>query len=237
MGTQERAPLKGKPLTYAAHVLAIAGSVMVLVWILHFRGGVAWDSTDEAQLFNLHPVLTLIGFIIIGGEATISYKSLPLGKEQRKLIHMVLHTVALIFGILGIYTAFKFHDEAGIRNLYSLHSWLGLGAIVLYAIQWAYGFVVFFYPGGSPSLRATSVPWHVILGMFAYSLAVGNAILGFLEKLVFLETYGVSKVGPEAYLVNFTAIATILYGVFVILVVYCQHEDQTPVDPNSYTAI
>jgi len=43
--------------------------------------------------------------------------------------------MALILGIIGIYAVFKFHNESGIVNLYSLHSWLGIGVIVLYGVQ------------------------------------------------------------------------------------------------------
>lgn len=65
----------------------------------------------------------------------MSYKSLPLNKPEKKLIHLILHAIALILGIIGIYTAFKYHNESNIANLYSLHSWLGLGVIILYGIQ------------------------------------------------------------------------------------------------------
>jgi len=73
--------------------------------------------------------------------AIISYKALPLKKEVKKLVHLGLHAAALVLGIIGIYTAFKYHNESGIANLYSLHSWLGIGVIVLYGIQvnhWIY---------------------------------------------------------------------------------------------------
>ncbi|TKY45168.1 Transmembrane ascorbate ferrireductase 1 [Spatholobus suberectus] len=205
------------PFPFAVHLLGIAGVVMVLVWNIYFRGGLAWNSSNKGLIFNIHPVLLLIGLIIIGGEAIISYKSLSLKKEIKKLIHLVLHAVALILGIIGIYTAFKFHNESGIDNLYSLHSWLGIGVIVLYGIQWIFGFVMFFYPGGSSSLRSNTLPWHVLFGLFVYVLAVGTASLGFLEKLTFLEGSGLPKYGSEALLVNFTAIVTIFYGTFVVL--------------------
>lgn len=94
--------------------------------------------------------------------------------------------------------------------------------------------MVFFYPKGSPGLRSESVPWHVILGLLVYVLAVGNATLGFLEKLTFLESSGLEKFGSEAFLVNFTALVTILFGVFVIFSVI----SQAPVDDdNSYSEI
>ncbi|XLR23479.1 hypothetical protein S83_051379, partial [Arachis hypogaea] len=65
----------------------------------------------------------------------ITYKALPLKKEIKKLIHLILHAIVLILGIVGICAAFKNHNESGIANMYSLHSWLGIGVISLYAIQ------------------------------------------------------------------------------------------------------
>ncbi|KAJ9139890.1 hypothetical protein P3X46_030582 [Hevea brasiliensis] len=213
---------KALPFTFVTHALAIAGAVLVLVWCIHFRGGLAWEASNKSLIFNIHPVLMLIGLIIIGGEAIISYKSLPLKKQEKKLIHLVLHAVALILGIIGIYTAFKFHNESGIANLYSLHSWLGIAIIVLYGIQWIYGFLVFFFPGGSTAVMSESLPWHVLLGAFAYILAVANAAIGLLEKLTFLENSGLARYSPEALLINFTAVVAILYAAFVILTVIGQ---------------
>ncbi|KAF8379476.1 hypothetical protein HHK36_028911 [Tetracentron sinense] len=195
---------------------------MVLVWCIHFRGGLAFESSNKNLIFNIHPVFMLIGFIILGGEAIISYKGLPWRKEVKKLIHLILHAIALIFGIVGIYAAFKNHNESGIANLYSLHSWMGIGIISLYGIQWIYGFVVFFFPGGSATVRGESLPWHMLFGLFVFILAVGNSALGFLEKLTFLENSGISKFGTEAFLVNFNAIVTILFGAFVVLTVLSQ---------------
>ena len=103
----------------------------------------------------------LIGFIILGSEgnaensstflprgfsfvckilsilaAIMVYKVLPtVNHDTTKLIHLVLHAIALVLGAVGIYCAFKNHNETGIANLYSLHSWLGIGTISLYGIQ------------------------------------------------------------------------------------------------------
>ncbi|KAK6155720.1 hypothetical protein DH2020_009968 [Rehmannia glutinosa] len=226
--------VKASHISFVAHFLGIVGAIMVLIWCISFRGGLAWEATNKNLIFNLHPVLMLIGLIIIGGEAIMSYKCLPLKKPEKKLIHLVLHAIALILGIIGIYTAFKFHNESNIANLYSLHSWLGIGVISLYGIQWLYGFVVFFYPGGTTAIRSESLPWHVLFGIFVYVLAVATATLGYLEKLTFLESSGLAKYGSEAFLVNFTAIVTILYGTFVIVTILSQ---APPEDEYSYSAI
>lgn len=101
-------------------------------------------------------------------------------------------------------------------------------------LQWIYGFLVFFYPGGTIGIRSVSIPWHVVIGLTVFTLAVGNAAIGFLEKLTFLENTGLAKYGSEALLVNFTAVITILYGAFVILSVLSQSPTE---DENSYSAI
>ncbi|XP_068646596.1 probable ascorbate-specific transmembrane electron transporter 1 [Aristolochia californica] len=220
--------------TYVSHVLAVALAVMVLVWCINYRGGLAFTATNKQLIFNIHPVLMLIGFVIIGSEAIISYKALPFRKEVKKLIHLVLHAIALVLGIIGIYAAFKYHNESGIANLYSLHSWLGIGTICLYAIQWIFGFVVFFFPGGTSSLRSGALPWHVAFGLFVYLLALATVELGFLEKLTFLQNSGLDKYGPEAFLVNFNAIAVILFGAFIVLATISTANVE---DPDSYSAI
>ncbi|KAK6936860.1 Cytochrome b561/ferric reductase transmembrane [Dillenia turbinata] len=227
--------VKALPFTFVAHGLGLAGAVMVLVWCIYYLGGLAFESTNKNLIFNIHPVLMLIGLVIIGGQAIMSYKSLTLRKEVKKLIHLVLHAIAIILGIIGIYAVFKNHNESGIANLYSLHSWIGITLISLYGIQWIYGFVVFFFPGGSATVRSESLPWHVLFGLFVYVLVVGNAALGFLEKLTFLENSGLAKFSSEAILVNFTAIVAILYGVFVFLTAISQSSQ--PEDDFSYSSI
>ncbi|KAI0493748.1 hypothetical protein KFK09_023873 [Dendrobium nobile] len=205
------------PFTYASHFLGVAAAVLVLVWCINFRGGLAFEAVNKNLIFNLHPVFMLIGFIAVGGEAIISYKVLPWSKEVRKLIHLILHAIAIGLGVLGIWAAFKFHNDSGIANLYSLHSWVGLGTIVLYGIQWIYGFVTFYYPGAAAGLRSSSLPWHVLFGLFVYILGVATAELGFLEKLTFLQNSGLAKYGTEAFLVNFTALVVILLGTSVVI--------------------
>uniref|UniRef100_A0A1J3F069 ascorbate ferrireductase (transmembrane) n=1 Tax=Noccaea caerulescens TaxID=107243 RepID=A0A1J3F069_NOCCA len=234
--------INAMPVTFAAHVVAVIAAIMVLVWSISYRGGLAWEAENKNLIFNLHPVLMLIGFIILGGEAIISYKSLPLEKSVKKLIHLILHAISLSLGIWGICAAFKNHNESGIPNLYSLHSWIGIGVISLYAFQWLYSFILFFYPGGSANLRSGLLPWHALLGLFVYVLAVGNAALGFLEKLTFLESGKLDKYGAEAFLVNFTAIVTILFGALVVLTVSAKSPSpsSSPVDDEasySYSAI
>ncbi|XP_020402527.1 probable ascorbate-specific transmembrane electron transporter 1 isoform X2 [Zea mays] len=168
---------------------------------------------------QVHPVLMLIGFIILGSEAIMSYKIWPWSHDTNKMVHMLLHAVALFLGSVGIYAAFKFHNESGIDNLYSLHSWVGLGTICLYGIQWLFGVATFFFPGASPTVRRRMLPWHTRAGLVVYILALLASELGFLEKLTFLQAAGLGRYSSEALLVNFTALVILLLGASVVLYV------------------
>ena len=52
-----------------------------------------------------------------------------------KLLHMSIQIIAFSFGVVGLHAAFEFHDANGIANMYSLHSWVGLGSFVLFSCQ------------------------------------------------------------------------------------------------------
>ena len=217
----------------AVHLLAAAATALVLLWCIGFRGGLAFRSHNKQQIFNIHPPLMLIGFIVIGGEAILAYRTLPssVSRDARKKAHLALHAVALALGLIGLYAVFKYHVEAGIPNLYSLHAWLGIATVALYGVQWLAGFLAFFFPGAKPETRRASVPWHAVLGLLVFTLAVGTAQLGFLEKMTFLQAppLRLAKHGAEALLVNFTAVVVLLLGIAVVLAT-------VDVDPTRYDA-
>ncbi|KAF7102242.1 hypothetical protein CFC21_103413 [Triticum aestivum] len=208
--------------TLVVHVLAVAATALVLFWCIGFRGGLAFRSSDKQRIFNVHPPLMLIGLVVIAGEAILAYRTFPasVSRDARTKAHLALHAAGLAVGLVGVYAVFKFHAEAAIPNLYSLHAWVGIATITLYALQWLAGFLAFFFPGAAPETRRSAVPWHAVLGLLVFALAVGNAQLGFLEKLTFLQSPParlVGKYGAEALLVNFTAVIVLLLGIAVVI--------------------
>lgn len=40
-------------LSYVVHVLGVTGAVLVLIWNISFRGGLAWESTNKNLIFNV----------------------------------------------------------------------------------------------------------------------------------------------------------------------------------------
>lgn len=201
-------------------VMGVMIMSLVIIWALHFRGGLALVSDDKDLIFNVHPVLMVIGLLLLNGEAMLAYKTVSGTKSFKKLVHLTLQLLAFCLSVVGIWAALKFHNDKGIENFYSLHSWLGLACILLFGIQWALGFVIYWYPGGSSTSRATLLPWHVFFGVYIYALAVGTALTGFLEKATFLQTSRViSRYSLEASLMNSLGVLVVVLGGFVVLAI------------------
>ncbi|KAJ4710145.1 Transmembrane ascorbate ferrireductase 1 [Melia azedarach] len=208
-------PLSATPVTIFAHLLVIAVTTLVLVWLLDKREGLAFISDDKLKIFNVHPLLMIIGFVLIGGEAIMAYKTIPGTRRAQKATHFILHLIALASGILGVYVIFKFHHEAGIRNMYTLHSWLGMITICLYGLQWLLAFFSYVFPGAKMSVRAAYLPWHSFFGLVIFFLAICTAETGIVQKFIFL---GLFK-NQEALILNFIGLLLILFAISVGLAV------------------
>ncbi|XP_027362721.1 probable transmembrane ascorbate ferrireductase 3 [Abrus precatorius] len=195
-----------------AHFFGILSIILLLVWLLHYQQGIDYDSHIGLRVFNAHPLLMFLGFIFLAGEAMMAFRTTPSERQTRKIVHMTLHLIAIILGIVGLNAVFKFHDMQQIANLYSLHSWIGIGTFCLFGLQWVFGFVFFMLQGGSPATRARVLPWHKVFGKALLFMAVCAAETGLMEKALFL------KLKPhenETRLVNFTGLSILLFGVFV----------------------
>lgn len=75
------------------------------------------------------------GFIFLAGESMMAYKTVGAERKVQKLVHMSIHLVAIVLGIVGLHAVFKFHDQANLTNMYSLHSWIGIGTFSLFCLQ------------------------------------------------------------------------------------------------------
>ncbi|KAI5353404.1 PREDICTED: probable [Prunus dulcis] len=205
--------ISATPVTIFAHLLAIAITTLVLIWLLHFRHGLALNSSITEKILNVHTLLMVIGFILIGGEAIMAYKTVPGKRNTQKMVHLILHFLALVAIILGIYAAFKFNHESGIPNLLTLHSWLGVITISLFGLQWLFAFFAYVFPGAESSARGNLVPWHTFVGMVIFLLAVCTAEAGLLERFLFLSI-GRTQ---ETLIINFTGLLIFLFAASVSL--------------------
>lgn len=211
-------PVVRFPIYGVIRLIGFIVAAIVIHWTVNYRGGLALVSDNKDLIFNVHPVLMVISLVLLNGEAILAYKTVSGTKSFKKLIHLVLQFLAFCLAVIGVWAAIKFHNDKGIDNFYSLHSWLGLACLLLFSIQWLAGFTTYWYPGGSRNNRASLLPWHVFFGIYIYALAIATTVTGILEKLTFLQVnHVISRYSNEALLVNSMGILIVVLGGFVIL--------------------
>lgn len=204
----------------AAAFFGLLSIVFVLVWVLHFREGLAWDG--KAAEFNLHPLLMVAGFIFLQGIAIIIFR-LPwtwaCNKLVMKWIHASLHLSAFALAVVSTIAVFDFHNGANIPNMYSLHSWLGLAAVILYCLQIVVGVVLYLVPITPMQWRAAFMPFHVFCGTLLFVGIIAVALMGITEKLIFgLKIKPYSQSPPEAVFVNVLGVLLVVFGALVVFI-------------------
>lgn len=94
------------------------------------------------------------------------YKTLPMQRIGKKMIHMMLQFFALVLGIFGIYVAFKYHRMSQTQNMTTLHSWLGICTICLFGLQVPVLPLCFFFFFYSWQLKILNHPLNLALGLY-----------------------------------------------------------------------
>jgi cytochrome b-561 len=65
----------------------------------------------------------------------MAYRIVLGSRTAKKAVHLLLHLLSLGFAAVGLYAAVKFHNDVGLAHIRSLHAWLGIATIGLYALQ------------------------------------------------------------------------------------------------------
>ncbi|KAM9393833.1 transmembrane ascorbate-dependent reductase CYB561 isoform 1-T2 [Pholidichthys leucotaenia] len=201
-------------LVGVSQVLGLASVVLTGVWMGHYRGGFAWDGSP--QEFNLHPLCMVLGLVFLQGDAILVYRVFyKEAKKTVKILHGVIHLLALIMSIVGFVAVFDFHRAARIPDMYSLHSWCGMVTLILFCLQWVMGLLFFLCPVASSWLRATYLPIHVFCGLALMVLSIGTSLLGITEKLLFSIMPSYSHFAPEGVLANVLGILLVCFGLLL----------------------
>ncbi|KFP49718.1 Cytochrome b reductase 1, partial [Cathartes aura] len=138
-------------------------------------------------------------------------------KLLMKLIHAGLHTIAMILAIVSVAAVFEYHNASNIPNMYSLHSWIGLTAVIFYSLQLFLGFAVFLLPFAPVPLRAALMPIHVYSGLTTFATVIATALMGITEKLIFsLKNPAYSASPAEATFVNSLGLLLVIFGALIL---------------------
>ncbi|XP_058461577.1 plasma membrane ascorbate-dependent reductase CYBRD1 [Malaya genurostris] len=200
----------------------VGATIVILVgcWIGVHLNGLAWTSRPSVQ-FNWHPLMMTLGMIFLYGNSILVYRGFRYArKKPLKITHAIVHGLAFLFTVIALIAAFDSHNLAStpIPNMYTLHSWVGMAAVVLFSLQYVFGFVSYLFPGVRDTLRASYMPVHVFFGVLGFVLAIAASLLGLLEKAIFsISNY--RELPAQAVLVNTIGLLMIVYGGLVVFLV------------------
>ncbi|RXG72074.1 cytochrome b reductase 1 [Armadillidium vulgare] len=219
-------------LVFLAEILLFGVLILSLVWVQFYQDGFGWRENVKKE-FNLHPVLMITGFIFLMGHAMLVYRLFGCcNKLGAKLLHTILYLMAVPCIVVATIAVFDSHDlrNPPIPNLYSLHSWMGVVTIGLFALQLFVGFFSFWLlllcEQGTSSFRASLVPIHSSFGLITFMLAVATCVTGLTEKALFsLKNPHYSTLPDEAYYYNAMAMAL---TALAIIMGYVLHNPKYP---------
>ncbi|ODN00241.1 Cytochrome b reductase 1 [Orchesella cincta] len=166
-------------------VAAVSGILMWLlmfVWVFGFTGGVSWG-TDSKTEINLHVILMTVFMVYLQGHGAIIFRTLPSRpKFQVKLIHAGFHFTTVIAVSFGLWSAVRAHNMKGQPHFFTLHSWIGIIAIVLFYGQFLAGFLVFLLPYAPMRVRNFVIPYHKFMGPLIFLSSCMAAATGMMMK-------------------------------------------------------
>jgi len=198
-------------------VLGLISVVLVCVWTKSYLGGFAWDGSGK--MFNWHPVLMSVA-VLLYGNAAICYRVLrKTDKFRAKLVHGGINISVFVLVVIALVAVFGFHNHNKIPNVYSLHSWVGITAVVLYGCQLLFGFLGFLYPKFSDNGRRIYLRVHVYFGAIILALFIIACISGFTEKLLFSKIKYALLPAP-GMIANLAGVSIIAFGMIVGYVIH-----------------
>lgn len=207
------------PLVGIAEISGFMAVVLMGIWMGHFRKGFAWTEQPDLE-FNWHPLLMTLGLIYLYGNGILIYRIFRNERKKKlKLTHASIMISALLFTVIALKAVFDSHNLAtkgSIPNLYSLHSWMGIITVILFAMQWLAGFITFLFPGLASHLRASYMPLHTSFGILIFVLACATSLLGITEKLIFALGTQYSNRDPEGVMANWIGVLIVVFGVLVV---------------------
>ncbi|KAL4630864.1 cytochrome b561 [Arapaima gigas] len=197
-----------------SQVLGLACVVITGVWMGHYRGGYAWDGS--AHEFNVHPLCMVLGLVFLYGDAILVYRVFRNeSKRAVKILHAVLHLIALVLGVVGFAAVFDFHRSIKTANMYSLHSWCGMVTFILFCLQWLLGLSFFLFRWASAQLRSWYLSLHVFFGLVLFALSIATCLLGITESVIFSIMKEYSMFAPEGVLANTLGLLLVGFGITV----------------------
>jgi len=201
-------------MVFIAQILLHGVVGLVLFWVIQYQGKEkAWPfswKTDPDLEFNLHPFLMIMGFIYFMGQAMLMYRTCRCCRRiWSKLLHTTFHLLAAPCIAIAFVAVYDFKNDRvndktnspdPMPHFYSIHSWMGLTTMGLFALQFIVGFFSFLLllccESATASFRAALVPIHSTFGITTFVMAIATACTGLTEKAFFSLSVSYSQWVP-----------------------------------------
>ncbi|XP_076361483.1 plasma membrane ascorbate-dependent reductase CYBRD1-like isoform X2 [Tachypleus tridentatus] len=214
---------------FIAEVMLFGALGLCLFWIFYYGGGVTWTNDATRQL-NLHYVLMIGGFIFFNGQAILAYRCFSCYKKiYTKVIHTSFFVFALSSITVGLVSAIQGRNIAqDPKHFYSLHSWIGLATIGMFALQFLVGFVSFLIflccDTATVKLRQRLLPTHVTLGLVIFEMAVATCLTGLMQTARHRLSGTIDKTNYEdlpeqALVINVLGVSLLTLGIVITYLV------------------
>jgi hypothetical protein len=214
---------------------ALITLALVVHWVGAYLGGTALAprasadglSNDTGGIFNWHPILMTMGFVVFMTEGVLAYKapwSAAFARPVRKTFHWVSHSAAALcitFGLVAVFNSHNLKLPDPMPNLYSAHSYLGVLTATLAASQFALGVAAYLVPKFSLANRVALGPIHRFLGLSTWAMGLATAATGIQEKTTFLQT-GLKLAGDQVYgpVMRLPALVLLMLALTALLVMF-----------------
>jgi len=221
--------------------LILAGTVY---WCVTYRGGYGWK-TDLPKMFNYHPTMMIAGYVLFVGSGVMLYRlsRCCAPRYALKLCHVILMLLAIPCIAVGFLAAAHARQTATVLvkgpnpippeirkqqrfvegmdlNFYSLHSWMGLAAMGLFAFQIGLGLMTMFIfmccDTRCCTFRAAIVPVHATIGMITFVLAIATCLSGLCQRAFFIFGDRYETKPNESYIINYIGAGLILLMVLTM---------------------
>ncbi len=214
---------------FGAHILVAVILWTSFVYVNHSGmsggGGLTLDG-DDVKVFNAHPLCMLISFVLMTlGRLAFTYET-SFERRMIKIFHGMTWLLAICSASIALYAVFASHNSSNgyIANLYSLHSWIGIGVFTLILANFFIGMGSFGLQLVKEEIRAEIMPFHKLVGNVVYFGWAAAILLGIQEKEGFQGcSYTVSEVdsNPVEHYLDIPEVCRISHGLGLEVFAVC----------------
>lgn len=187
-------------------------------WTIRALGG---PGSSGKQLFNWHPLMMSLATLVLLPQGALLWSSVPPElhtdapeRVRFKRLHMFLMISGFLVVNSAIGIAYASHKQQGLPNFYSVHSWIGIAALVLMKSNVVGGLVSALFPNWQAAKLSRGV--HRRVGIAGLALSFSAAVSGLAEQQGFLVKESKTAFNANAIMAGVLAMLFICVGALVV---------------------